>query len=313
MTLLSCADRLATRGRKADEATAAHLELARELMAAALDWREHGPPRVPVRGDELARELGIEPGPELGRLLGELEQAAYVGEAEHTASRRCARPARQAATRDRRLRGLRGRAPARRQRGPARRDGGVPRAGRFTWIGLYEPTEQEFESIRSEFDLHPLAVEDAIHAHQRPKLEVFGDDGLHRPQDRPLRRPDRGHQARRDPDLPRARLRHHRPPRRGQRAGRRARSGSRSKPELLQHGPGRGAARDRRPGGGRLRARDRRPGRGHRPGRGPGLLARAAQRAPSASTSSSARCSSSSTPSGRSSSRSTASPAASTT
>jgi magnesium transporter len=45
----------------------------------------------------------------------------------------------------------------------------------FTWIGLYEPTEDEFESIRSEFDLHPLAVEDAIHAHERPKLEVFGD------------------------------------------------------------------------------------------------------------------------------------------
>src|SRR5690242_9076109 len=45
----------------------------------------------------------------------------------------------------------------------------------FTWIGLYEPTEPEFESIRSEFDLHPLAVEDAINAHQRPKLEVFGD------------------------------------------------------------------------------------------------------------------------------------------
>jgi magnesium transporter len=45
----------------------------------------------------------------------------------------------------------------------------------FTWIGLYEPTEREFDSIRSEFDLHPLAVEDAIHAHQRPKLEVFDD------------------------------------------------------------------------------------------------------------------------------------------
>jgi magnesium transporter len=45
----------------------------------------------------------------------------------------------------------------------------------FTWIGLYEPTEEEFESIRSEFDLHPLAVEDAIHAHERPKLEVFAD------------------------------------------------------------------------------------------------------------------------------------------
>jgi poly(A) polymerase len=81
VTLLSCADRLATRGRKADEATRAHLELARELMSAALDWREHGPPRVPVRGDELALELGIEPGPELGRLLAELEEAAYVGEA----------------------------------------------------------------------------------------------------------------------------------------------------------------------------------------------------------------------------------------
>ena len=81
VTLLSCADRLATRGRRADEATAAHLELAAELMTAALDWREHGPPRVPVRGDELAEELGIEPGPELGRLLGELEEAAYVGDA----------------------------------------------------------------------------------------------------------------------------------------------------------------------------------------------------------------------------------------
>jgi magnesium transporter len=45
----------------------------------------------------------------------------------------------------------------------------------FTWIGLYEPSEQEFESIRTEFDLHPLAVEDAIVAHERPKLEVYGE------------------------------------------------------------------------------------------------------------------------------------------
>jgi len=45
----------------------------------------------------------------------------------------------------------------------------------FVWIGLYEPTEQEFTTIRQEFDLHELAVEDAIHAHQRPKLEVYGD------------------------------------------------------------------------------------------------------------------------------------------
>jgi poly(A) polymerase len=80
VTLLSCADRLATRGRRAEEATSAHLDLARELMRAALDWREHGPPPVPIRGDELARELGIEPGPELGRLLAELAEAAYAGD-----------------------------------------------------------------------------------------------------------------------------------------------------------------------------------------------------------------------------------------
>jgi hypothetical protein len=81
VTVLSCADRLATQGRKADEATRAHLDLARELMGAALEWRDNGPPRVPVRGDELARELGMEPGPELGVLLAELEEAAYAGEA----------------------------------------------------------------------------------------------------------------------------------------------------------------------------------------------------------------------------------------
>src|ERR671914_1012484 len=68
--------------------------------------------------------------------------------------------------------------------GGRRRDGALPvhearEAGRepgaFTWIGLYEPTEEEFDSIRREFALHELAVEDAINAHQRPKLEVYGD------------------------------------------------------------------------------------------------------------------------------------------
>ena len=58
----------------------------------------------------------------------------------------------------------------------------------FAWIGLYEPTEEEFDSLTREFDLHPLAVEDAINAHQRPKLEVYDDTGLHRAQDRALRR-----------------------------------------------------------------------------------------------------------------------------
>jgi magnesium transporter len=43
----------------------------------------------------------------------------------------------------------------------------------FVWIGLHEPTEQEFAGIAEEFGLHPLAVEDAVHAHQRPKLERY--------------------------------------------------------------------------------------------------------------------------------------------
>jgi poly(A) polymerase len=80
VTLLSCADRLATRGKNAERAIDAHLELAEELMKAALEWRRTGPPRLPLRGDELAREAGIEPGPELGRVLGELREAAYAGE-----------------------------------------------------------------------------------------------------------------------------------------------------------------------------------------------------------------------------------------
>ena len=42
------------------------------------------------------------------------------------------------------------------------------------WVGLYEPTEEEFEAARKAFDLHPLAVEDAVNAHQRPKLETYG-------------------------------------------------------------------------------------------------------------------------------------------
>jgi putative nucleotidyltransferase with HDIG domain len=82
VTVLSCADRLATRGRNADAAIALHLDLARELLAEALSWREHGPPRPPVRGDELAAALGIAPGPEIGALLGRLEEATFTGEVE---------------------------------------------------------------------------------------------------------------------------------------------------------------------------------------------------------------------------------------
>lgn len=81
VTVLSCVDRLATRGAKSDAAIAAHLEVARDLIGPALAWRSAGPPRAPLRGDELARELDIEPGPGLGALLARLEEAAYTGEA----------------------------------------------------------------------------------------------------------------------------------------------------------------------------------------------------------------------------------------
>src|SRR3954454_14812688 len=43
----------------------------------------------------------------------------------------------------------------------------------LAWIGLYKPTEEEFSSVAREFGLHPLAVEDAIKAHQRPKIERY--------------------------------------------------------------------------------------------------------------------------------------------
>ena len=45
----------------------------------------------------------------------------------------------------------------------------------MAWIGLYRPDATELNSLAAEFDLHELAVEDAIHAHQRPKLERYGD------------------------------------------------------------------------------------------------------------------------------------------
>ncbi|MGW2833056.1 magnesium and cobalt transport protein CorA [Streptomyces sp. NPDC001286] len=51
----------------------------------------------------------------------------------------------------------------------------VRRDGGFVWIGLHEPTESEFSGVASEFGLHPLAVEDAVQAHQRPKLERYDD------------------------------------------------------------------------------------------------------------------------------------------
>jgi tRNA nucleotidyltransferase/poly(A) polymerase len=80
VTLLSVADRLATRGRKADEAIARHVALARELLAAALEQRAAAAAAPLVRGDELARELGLVPGPRLGELLDAIAEARYAGD-----------------------------------------------------------------------------------------------------------------------------------------------------------------------------------------------------------------------------------------
>jgi magnesium transporter len=50
-------------------------------------------------------------------------------------------------------------------------------AGGFVWLGLFAPTEEQLGTIAQQYGLHPLAVEDAVYAHQRPKLEQY-DDGL---------------------------------------------------------------------------------------------------------------------------------------
>jgi putative nucleotidyltransferase with HDIG domain len=80
VTLLSVADRLATRGDKAGAAIDAHLAVARDMLGAALRWHADGPGAPLLRGDELARELAIAPGPRLGELLEALAEARYAGE-----------------------------------------------------------------------------------------------------------------------------------------------------------------------------------------------------------------------------------------
>ncbi len=80
VTLLGIADRLATRGRRHEEAIERHLEVALPMLDDALDWYEHGPPAPLVRGDELAEALGIDPGPRLGELLAAIAEAQYAGE-----------------------------------------------------------------------------------------------------------------------------------------------------------------------------------------------------------------------------------------
>ncbi|MGK2882899.1 MAG: magnesium/cobalt transporter CorA [Mycobacterium sp.] len=52
---------------------------------------------------------------------------------------------------------------------------GVGKRSAFVWLGLHEPDDHQMAAIADIFDLHPLAVEDAVHAHQRPKLERYDD------------------------------------------------------------------------------------------------------------------------------------------
>jgi putative nucleotidyltransferase with HDIG domain len=82
VTLLSVADRLATRGDRAQEAVRAHLALASDMLVDALQWRAEGPPRPLLRGDELAQALGIATGPRVGELLEQLAEAQYAGEVD---------------------------------------------------------------------------------------------------------------------------------------------------------------------------------------------------------------------------------------
>jgi poly(A) polymerase len=79
VTVFTVADRLATRGKNAEPAIRAHLELAREVLGPAFARRAEGARAPLLRGDELARELGLPPGPELGELLAQLEEDRFAG------------------------------------------------------------------------------------------------------------------------------------------------------------------------------------------------------------------------------------------
>jgi poly(A) polymerase len=77
VTLLTVADRLATRGENAEAAIAAHLEVAEDMLDQVFS-HVPGPPLV--RGDEVAGALGREPGPWLAPVLAQLEEERYTGD-----------------------------------------------------------------------------------------------------------------------------------------------------------------------------------------------------------------------------------------
>ena len=173
------------------------------------------------------------------------------------------------------------------------RSGWPPRQGGFVWLGLYEPTEEELEAIADRYGLHPLAVEDAVYAYQRPKLEHYDDalfmvlktGALRRA--RAADRDQRGGRHRRGDGLPRAVVRDHRPARRARRPGRPAQP-ARGAARPARARARSGALRGRRPRRRQLR-RGRRRGRGGRRGAGGvGLRHRRSRTTSVGSTSSSA-------------------------
>ena len=146
----------------------------------------------------------------------------------------------------------------------------------FVWLGLYEPTEAELGAIAARYGLHPLAVEDAVYAHQRPKLDQY-DDAIfmvlktatyveHEHLTATSEVVDTGEVM----VFLGAALRDHRPPRAARRAeGPAQPAGGAARPALP--GARRGAVRRRRPGRRHLRrGRDRRRG-GRRRARGVGV------------------------------------------
>ena len=109
--------------------------------------------------------------------------------------------------------------------------------GTFVWVGVFEPSEAEFKAVAAEFGLHELAVEDAVRAHQRPKLEAYGETIHVVVKTGALRRPEGGDRRRRALDLRRFGLCDHRPPRRGRPLAP-VRERLEARPDLLRNGPG---------------------------------------------------------------------------
>ena len=146
----------------------------------------------------------------------------------------------------------------------------------FVWIGLHDPSPEVVEAVGKRFELHPLAVEDAVNAHQRPKLEVFGDTLFLVLKTARHVNSERAGRDRRGDGVRRPALRGHRPPRRGQPAARRAarpRGASRPPRHRAELRP----LRRRRPHRRRLRRGARAARHRGRRRRGRGLLARRRQ------------------------------------